>query len=190
MKPVKPKICKVCEAEFIPTQIGQKVCGWRCAIILGRETRAEVKAKKQRRETREAKQRLKTRSDHLREAQTAFNAYIRKRDENEPCISCGKTKTTEHLTGSGWDCGHYRSVGSCPEMRFHPLNARKQCVKCNRELSGNHVEYRNRLKAIIGEELLDWVEGPHQPQKWSIDEIKEIRQHYRQLTKELGNGVL
>jgi hypothetical protein len=64
------------------------------------------------------------------QAQQAFNAYIRARDADLPCISCGETNPPD-LHGGQWDCGHFKTVGANPELRFEERNAHKQCKSCN-----------------------------------------------------------
>jgi len=193
-KPTKPKKCRVatCRALFVPSRMGQAVCSPACAIIDA--PRHEPKARKaladiERKDIKVRKEKLKTRADHLREAQTAVNEYVRLRDAHLPCISCDSTPNDDDLmTGSRWDAGHYRSVGACPELRFEPLNIHRQCVKCNRNLSGNAVEYRIRLVQRIGAEKVAWLEGLHAPCKYTVDEIKAIKAKYRAKTKELKKG--
>jgi hypothetical protein len=142
--------------------------------------------RRRKRETREARQRLKTRSQWLKEAQQAFNAYVRARDEGKPCISCGSSPNDDDLlTGSRFDCGHYRSTGAAPELRFHEDNAAGQCVKCNRHLSGNTVEMRNGLIQRIGIERVEALESDHPPRKYTIDDLKAIRDDYRRLVREM-----
>lgn len=142
-----------------------------------RAAKAEVKAR--RKSTKEDKERIKTRSQWLKEAQTAFNAFIRERDKAEPCISCGR-----HHQGQ-YHAGHYRSVGAAPELRFCEDNVQKQCAPCNNHLSGNPIEYRIRLLAKIGADRVGWIEGPHEPAKLRVEEIKEIKQKYKDKLKEL-----
>ncbi len=125
---------------------------------------------------KELRMRHKTRSDHIREAQTAFNAYIRFRDKNKPCISCGRW-TGERSYGGNWDCSHYRSVGSAPHLRFHQWNAHKSCVKCNRWLSGNINDYRVALIWRIGQPKVDFIE--------SCQEWTEITAEYAQRIKRI-----
>ena len=193
-KPAKPKKCRVatCRASFVPSRMGQAVCSPACAMIDA--PRHEPKARKaladiQRKDIKVRKERLKSRADHLREAQAAVNEYVRLRDAQLPCISCDSTPNDNDLmTGSRWDAGHYRSVGACPELRFEPLNIHRQCVKCNRNLSGNAVEYRIRLVQRIGAEKVAWLEGPHQACKYTVEEIKAIKAKYRAMTKELKKG--
>lgn len=187
----RPKKCRVetCGTSFVPARLGQAVCSPACAIIDG--PRHALNARKaiaqiERKEIKVRKEKLKSRADHLREAQAAVNEYVRLRDAHLPCISCDSTPSDNDLmTGSRWDAGHYRSVGACPELRFEPLNIHRQCVKCNRNLSGNAVEYRIRLVLRIGAEKVAWIEGPHPARKYTIEDIKTIKAEYRAKTREL-----
>ena len=173
--------CPICGERFKPFQSTQKTCtNPKCAIEKGR---ADEKRRKDR-ELRQRKERLKTRNEHLKEAQKAFNWYIRERDHDKECISCGTFTPGGDSRGGVWDCGHYRSTGACPELRFEPLNAHKQCKNCNRDKSGNVVEYRLRLRERIGDENLAWLESEHEPKKWTVDDLKEIKHHYRALARE------
>jgi hypothetical protein len=161
--------------------MGMRVCGPACAAVQGHKDTA----KQERKETRERKQALKTRSDWLKEAQAAFNAYIRARDEGNACICCGRTSTKEYLTGSAWDCGHYRSTGSAPHLRFHEDNAHRQLVYCNRDRAGNAVEYRAGLIARIGLARVEALEADQTPRHYTIDDLKQIKATYRAKLKAL-----
>ena len=183
---MKEKSCIVCKTKFTPMRPIQKVCGAPCAIQYATEKRDKTRAKAERiaqQESRKvirlAKEKAKTRSDWKKEAQTAFNAWIRQRDANEPCISCGR-----HHQGQ-YHAGHYRSVGSNPALRFEPLNVHKQCAPCNNHKSGNLVEYRIRLLKKIGSEKLDWLEGPHEPKKYTVEEFMQIKTYYTVERKKL-----
>lgn len=193
-KQPKPKKCRVtaCGASFVPLRLGQAVCSPACAILDAPKNQDKARkaiAQRERREIKVRKEKLKSRADHLREAQAAVNEYVRLRDAHLPCISCDSTPNDNDLmTGSRWDAGHYRSVGACPELRFEPLNIHRQCVKCNRNLSGNAVEYRIRLVQRIGVEMVAWLEGLHPARKYTVDEIKAIKATYRAMTRELKKG--
>src|SRR5574343_78430 len=106
----KGKKCKVCKEQFTPTRPLQSCCSVPCAI----KHSQVAKEKKERLEHRVAKEKLKSRADWMREAQQSFNHYIRARDKSKGygCISCGTFQGKEN-------CGHYRSVGSSPELRFN-----------------------------------------------------------------------
>ena len=129
---------------------------------------------------RERKVKLKSRAEWLRAAQEIFNKFIRLRDKNEPCISCGRYHPGQ------WHAGHYRSVGACPELRFCELNVWKQCSPCNNHKSGNAIEYRINLVKRIGAEKVEWLERhDHEPKKYTVEECKEIIKYYKAKVKEL-----
>ncbi len=190
----KPKLkkCRVCPERFQPMNSMQVVCSVPCSIALAKKQLAKDKAedeRRKRRDTQARKKALLTLSDWVKKAQKAFNAYVRERDRGLPCISCGRTPNDSDLiTGSRWDAGHYRSTGSSPELRFEPLNCHAQCVMCNRNLSGNVVEYRINLINRIGAENLEWIEGPHKPKRYRIEDLKQIEAHFKALRKELIKG--
>ena len=190
-KAPKPKTCKnpACKASFVPQRLGQAVCNYACGLAIkdvNQEKARKALAQVERSEIKVRKEKLKSRADYLREAQTAVNEYVRLRDAHLPCISCDSMPNDSDLmTGSRWDAGHYRSVGACPELRYEPLNIHRQCVKCNRNLSGNAVEYRIRLVQRIGAEKVAWIEGPHPARKYTVEEINGIKAHYRALSREL-----
>lgn len=183
------KKCRVCPNKFEPYNSLQVACSPACALKHAQkdlQKAADKKAKEKRQWIREGRQRLKTRGEWLKDAQTEFNKFVRLRDRFQPCISCGSYPDDSGLiTGSRIDAGHYRSVGACPELRFEELNCHAQCVKCNQHLSGNTVEYRIRLIQRIGQESVDWLEGPHSPKHYTIDDLKAITKHYRKANREL-----
>lgn len=179
---MKPKKCKSCREPFIPARPLQSACGVQCAIALtnaGKEKARKAKEARERQEHRLAKERIKTKGEHAKEAQAAFNEFIRLRDKDEPCISCGRYHEGQY------HAGHYRSVGANPELRFEPLNVWKQCAPCNTHLSGNLVNFRLWLIQVIGTEKVEWLEGPHEPKRYTIEELKVIKAEYRAKVREL-----
>jgi hypothetical protein len=141
-----------------------------------REKETALAARKERAEIRARKVKVRTRSYYVKAAQAAFNAWIRARDAGLTCISCGSMP--EQRYGGAMDCGHYRSTGAAPHLRFTPANAASQCVKCNRHLGGNAVAFRRGLVARIGMEAVEALEADHDPRKWSVDELIAIRRKY------------
>jgi hypothetical protein len=101
------------------------------------------------------------------------------RDKDEPCISCG-----EHSSGV-YHAGHYRSVGSNPELRFDPTNIFKQCAACNLHRHGNLIEYRKRLLAKIGAQSLELLEGPHPMTNYSVPQLNEIKARFSSMWRDL-----
>jgi hypothetical protein len=179
----RKKRCKVCKAMFTPARDFQAVCG-EIACAIAHAPANQVRARKaladiERKEIKVRKEKLKSRADHLKDTQIAFNAWVRERDAELPCISCGR-----HHQGK-YDAGHYRTVGSNPALRFEPLNCHRQCSPCNTQLSGNIVNYRIALVKRIGAEAVEWLEGPHEPKKYTIEELKAMTADYRAKTREL-----
>lgn len=171
---MKQRKCAQCRVFFLPKRIGARVCSIQCAIELGQK----IREKKARAENRAIREKLKSRADRIKEAQAAFNKYIRLRDKDDPCISCGR-----HHEGQ-YHAGHYLSTGARPELRFCEANVHKQCMPCNTHLSGNIAMYRKALIVKIGQQMVDYLEGPHEPKKYTVGELIEIKEKYRQKLKE------
>ena len=172
------KPCKVCHQEFQPFTTTVTVCSIECAINLAAERedkRYKDKTNKMRREHR-----LQDRGYQLKKAQESFNAYIRERDKDLPCISCGHSHNK--LTA-----GHYKTVGAGGNaLRFNEDNCHGQCWwNCNRNKSGNIIEYRIELIRRIGKKRVEVLEGAHGPLKLSIDQIIAIRVAYKLKLKTL-----
>lgn len=172
--------CKICKQPFKKFSITHKTCSPECAI----ELMQKEKAKKARKSHLEAKVKARRRSDWLSLARDAFNAYIRARDRNQLCICCDKPLTLDAV-GGGYDCGHYRSVGSAPHLRFDERNAHAQRKQCNRWGSGRAVDYRLGLIARIGLEEVESLESDNTVRKYTIPELQEIISLYRKKLKEL-----
>jgi len=173
---IKVKVCKQCGVKFTPSKPLQSRCGVECAIEAAKVSRT----KKDRAELRQAKERLKSRGDWAREAQAAFNAFIRERDKQAGygCISCGARQGKENA-------GHYRSVGSCPSLRFEEIQVHLQCERCNSYLSGNLINYRSALILRVGQLKVDWIEGTQEHKHYSIDDLKAIKALYKSKLKSL-----
>ena len=168
--------CATCCNQFAPRNMTHKVCSPACGLALAEKLR--IKA--DRAETRKRLAIFKSRASHLKDAQSAFNAFIRARDALLPCVSCGRFHT------GSYDAGHYRSVGAMPALRFCEINVHRQCVPCNQYKSGNIVEYRIGLIQRIGVLLVEWLEQDiHPPKKYTIPEIQAIRVEYKQKLKGL-----
>ena len=181
-KPPKPRMCTVCKTSFTPQRIGAKVCSATCALTLGPSSRAKALKRaliKDKHETKQKLYKLKSKSQWTREAQTAFNAWIRLRDVDQPCISCQR-----HHQGQ-YHAGHFLSTGARPELRFEALNVHKQCAPCNNHLSGNVVLYRLNLIAKIGPEFVGWLESHHEPKKYTIQQLQAIKTDYAAKAKQL-----
>lgn len=146
--------------------------------------RARAAAKVERAETKRRKEAIKTIPELTREAQIAFNAFIRARDQaaGYPCISSGRPLD---WSGNAVDAGHYRSTGAAPHLRFNEDNCHAQSKFDNQWRAGNVVDYRIKLIYRIGLQRVEALEADNQVRKWTRQELIDIRDKYRAKTKEL-----
>lgn len=179
----KNKKCKWCD-EYVEASTGvQTPAGFFCCFDHAIKFANDRGQKKAAREQKQVKfQRRKVFADNDRNtqlslAQKAINEFIRLRDKDEPCISCGR-----HHTGQ-YHAGHYRSVGAAPHLRFNIFNIHKQCSACNNHKSGNAIEYRINLVKKIGVEKVEWIESQNKALKLSIQDIRAIKFYYRKMVK-------
>ena len=182
---MKKRRCKY-HKEYFPMEDMLKTnAGWfkdyDAMAKFGLDKARKDKEKKEKKAHTEKKRKLKDedRSFQLKKTQQIFNRFIRLRDNDNNCISCNRSHQGQY------HAGHYRSVGSCPELRFDDRNCYKQCAPCNNHLSGNLVNYRARLLDIFDSSLIDYLEGPHEPKRYTIQDLKDIQETYKRKIKEL-----
>ena len=153
--------CKYCKQKVEKLQIKiPQVCK-ECVVIHFEANKEKLlnKAKKQvdnkkKKERAELKESLKSISKIISEIKPIFQKYIRLRDKDLPCISCGNAKTTD------WAGGHYFSAGIYSGLMFDERNCHKQCNNnCNKHLSGNLLEYRKGLILRYGMDFVNQLES-------------------------------
>ena len=173
--------CKCCKEKFDVKYFNQKYCMVHDACISEHvQYSKEQKLKTWNKKKKVIKEKLKTNKDYLKELQVVFNTYIRTRDKDKGCISCGKP-----LIGK-FDAGHFYSVGSTPTLRFHEDNVHGQCVYCNQHLHANIHAYTERLPSRIGKESFDNLNSlRHGLNKYGNEELKEMKIEYKRKTKDL-----
>ncbi len=175
---LKQKQCKVCRSPFVPKRAIQPACSLTCEIDLAA---AKVEAARNKRAKAERiadglkRTAMKTRRQWIAECQVVVNRYCRLRDlrKGYGCISCG-AKPAQAFGGT-MDAGHYRSVGSAPHLRFFTPQITLQCVRCNRDLSGNAVEMRRGLVARHGLAFVELIESMQGVAKWSVEYLIRLK---------------
>jgi hypothetical protein len=111
----------------------------------------------------------------LKKAQLVFNAYIRRRDQSLPCISCGQMKTLQ--------AGHYYAISTHGGLRFDEDNVHGECAGCNCFNESHLIGYGENLERRIGREryfnlrqrAADYKRLGH---KWSRAELLKIIEKY------------
>ena len=176
-KLLKPKKCVTCKTEFEPRSTLAKACSPICAVQYAKHVRAKKQAKADKIRLEE----MKTLPQLRKECQQVFNKFIRLRDWGQPCISCGAPHTG---AANSFDAGHYRSVGSSPEVRFDPRNVHGQCKRCNR-FGFDSSAYRANLIAKIGVDQVEALEAEKSAKNYTRQDIRALIITYKQKCKEL-----
>ena len=180
MKTNYDKKCKECETIFTPFRTTDKLC------FVCTKTRQAInnleKIKKER--VKRLKVDLMTLQDWFKIAQTHFNKYIRLRDADLPCISCGKP-----LRKGNIDAGHLWSAGGHSNVRFNELNVNAQCSRpCNKDKSGDINNYRlGFVKRYGSDKLAELDLIANLERRFTKDELKELAEYYKQKCKELSH---
>lgn len=177
----RTKKCKYCRGIFKPITTLQKNCFEPdCVTAWIQETKDKAWQKKK----AKLKADLMTLSDYTKILQQLVNKYVRMRDIGKPCISCEK-----QITGKT-DAGHLFSVGNYPSVRFDLRNLAAQCITCNQFNGGNIHEYRKNLIKKIGiSDFEDLERKAHETRKFSIPEIKEMIEEFKQKIKNIQNNL-
>jgi hypothetical protein len=113
-----------------------------------------------------------------------FNAYIRERDKELGCISCGSFNEIQ--------AGHFYSAGHFSWLRFNEDNVHSQCKRCNYFLRGNLLPYRERLIKKIGTIPFQQLEIKSQIRKvnkYSRFELEALIIYYRDKIKTLKKAA-
>ena len=150
-------------------------CGDDCRVAYALKQAPKIQAKQRAQDKRE---RLANDFSHQLElTRVKFNTMIRALDKGEPCRSCGK-----HICGSEFHAGHFKSVGSFPELRFDPRNVHIQGAGCNigekyasKKRRQVKEGYEERLRELYGDDLVDWLNGPHGATNYTCEDLKDIR---------------
>ena len=114
------------------------------------------------------------------ELQILFNSYIRERDKEQPCISCGQFKPLQ--------AGHFYTVKQYDGLRFDEDNVHGECAYCNL-FDGMHLlNYAANLKERIGEQRCSDLEYranlyKKDGYKWTRSELMGLIQYYKNKLK-------
>jgi len=177
----KLKSCKICKDKFTPIRQLQPTCEAMSCMIeyANKHLNKKAKAKKT-----QARRELKAFNESdikilKKLAQKLFNQFIRLRDKDLPCVSCGKIigiNETSHAS-------HYRPATNS-RLRYDERNVFRSCVKCNVFLSSNAIKYREALVIKLGSEVVEELDNTNEPYRYTADELQEIITEYRGKLKE------
>lgn len=142
--------------------------------------RIKAQEKEEKKQTKAQKEAIMTKNEWLELLRSTFNAFIRLRDKDLPCISCGNWSNR-------FDAGHYYSAGNHSFLRFDEDNVHKQCsYNCNKMKHGNLILYRENLIKKIGLARVERLDRDRNKKlELSIPEIKEMIALYKEKIKQL-----
>jgi len=175
---------KHCKKKFEPKGDNQIVCSVDCTIeyiVQLREKKEKENHLKIYRKNKKIKDSLKTLSQHKKELQILVNKFVQIRDRGKNCISCNRPDE-----GKKRDAGHFWSQGGNPSVRFDLDNIHVQCVRCNRDLHGNLLDYRPGLIKKIGRVRFEMLAHYRtQTIKFTIPEIILLKEEYKEKLRKL-----
>lgn len=190
---VPVRACAVCSKLFGRKSTMHTVCSYPCTVKQSKAKEREAKqaAAADKRQTRAQLEALKTIPKLKKEAQTAFNAFIRARDRRAgyACICCNKPLDWDGGKGGTVDAGHYRSTGSADHLRFNEANCHAQRSDCNRYGAGRAVDYRIGLIHRIGLAAVEAIEATNDTVKWTREELRATRDMYRRRARDLSKQL-
>ncbi len=172
------KPCRNCGKAFVKHKPMQVVCGLSCALEYQVGKRKAKAEKARRRQYRADKERIKSLADHKRDTQTLVNKYIRLRDRDKPCVSCGQSPYQGQRHAS-----HYRSRGAASQLSYNFLNIWSSCAQCNTMKSGAVVPYRVELVRRIGEERVLALEHNNDKAVFTVEYLKRLQKLMRRRIK-------
>lgn len=130
---------------------------------------------------RKQKNRLESLKVNVR---TVCHNYIKLRDKNKPCISCGQPWHKD------FHAGHFYKAELYSSLKYDEQNIHGQCQGCNLRKEGNLSPYAvslpNRIGAVLFKELNDKAALEKQTNfKWDRQTLAEIRKYYQLKIKQL-----
>lgn len=186
---MKLKKCRICKVKHTPTRNANVCASHDCQLayaLLSIEKRNRLELAKTKRDHKAKLVAMKSIPNLIKEAQTAFNAFIRARDKNELCICCDKPYGTNELGGK-YDCGHFRSRGSAGHLRFNEDNAFGQRKYCN---TYGALNFREGVIVRIGLARVEAIENNNITHKWERSELIDIKKLYKDKLKKLNEKVV
>ena len=185
MTEARRKRCKNCKELFRPTYSTLQIaCSPKCAYAYSKLKDQETKDKNDndlKVLAKERKERIGL-TTLLESVKTMCHTYIKLRDKNKPCISCG---TQWH---KDFHAGHFYKAELFSSLKFNEDNVHGQCVQCNLKKEGNLNDYQLNLPARIGKYAFQVLQdkaaaSKHESFKWDREALKSIRTYYREKTK-------
>jgi hypothetical protein len=122
----------------------------------------------------------KTKSQLVKDLDAVFSKYIRYSNAKNgycTCITCDREYEVKKI-----HCGHFMSR-QYMSTRWDERNVSPQCYGCNVMQQGKQFEFSLKIGKELSEELYLLSK---QTKKWSLDEIKDMIEQYKDKLKEFS----
>jgi hypothetical protein len=104
----------------------------------------------------------------------AFSEFIRRRDEEYGCFTCGVKKPWKQLQAGHWIPGRHMS------LLFNEIGCHAQCYHCNVGLKGNPVVYYDKMLEKYGKKMCESLKFiDKQVLELKVYELLEIEDKYK-----------
>jgi len=168
-------LCSSCLSDFLFNSDAGKVVFNKINLKVKSDTAKAFKS--------DLRAKLKTLGEYKADARKSFQKWIRLRDKDLNCISCGTTK------GKDWHGSHYFPANLYSGMIFDETNVHKSCDYCNVFLHGNITGYRKGLLERYGVEYVEKLESKsdaNRVKKYTKEELIAKKMQYDIKIKEYG----
>ena len=94
--------------------------------------------------------------------------------------------------GDDYHAGHFKRSNSFGAIKYHEDNIHGQRADCNMHYGGDRGQYEYNLRKRIGDDrvnaLYEKITNKSRVYKYTIDELKEIEQDYKDKLKQLNEN--
>ena len=176
-------LCMNCYPDFLYSTDAGKIIVEKATL---KASAPRLKMEAQFRKAKEDYEKSKNLSYYLGRANKKCHEYVRLRDENKPCVSCGTPWR------DNFHAGHFHKSELFSLTRFNEFNINGQCPSCNIHREGNIENYAVRLPLRIGKDKFKEINdlaamSKKMNHKWDRGELKEIISYYITKIKNLKN---
>lgn len=135
---IKSNPCKLCSSTYHTAAF----CPKKPKKAIKRKTIKQIPKKKK----------TESRSQLVKKLDTVFSQYIRLRDKDKGCVTCGVMKDWKEMQ----NC-HFYSRGRLA-TRWDETNCHSGCYRCNVLLKGNYIKYTMFMIEKYGMEYVSELE--------------------------------
>jgi hypothetical protein len=191
-----PYVCNdVCQKAAIGQALVKSRAATERSIKKAKDTKAlEEKARRKSNRRKRSDYWARQLPHQTKLTQQAFNKMVRTMDRGNSCPTCD-----EPIPEGQGECGHVRTVASCPQLRFDARAAFLQCRSCNnagtiRKRTKKTQEvvseiYKAWILKTFGQAYHDWLYGFHASQDWDCEQLEAMRAEFAAETRRIEKGL-